>query len=215
MRRGLPPGGSAARQARSDHLLLVYLALGPERSINRVCEIANDLGMRLTRTTVARYSTRDRWVERAREYDVRREERTEIVLLDRAIASDVDHADFYRRAREIAFQHLGQLVEGGADLTPIEATRMGDIAIKGERLISGKATEAVAIMTSAMTMLTQRIGPAVGALVQGMREGLDEGLPHDELRRRLEAETAAFARMYDDLVESEFRAYGLTDARDG
>jgi hypothetical protein len=210
-----------ARRSRSDYLCLLYLALGPERSLDRVAQMATELGVKVNRTTIAGYSRDFGWVDRAREYDERRQTATEAVVLNRAIADDVAHADFYRVARSMATHELTAIMdaakgEGGErpDIRPLELVRMGDIAIKGERLISGKATDAVAIMTSAMTMLTERIGPSVRTLIDAMRAGLDAGLSPDELRRVLETETARFAREYDDLVEAEFRAYGLTEARE-
>jgi hypothetical protein len=207
------------RAARSRMLGLVYCALGPDRNIDTVVRIAAENGMKLTRTTVARYSATDGWVERARRFDEERSASRERTIIETALAADSDHSDFFARARQIAYGQLGKVlaqaeaVDGEPiDLSPLEATRMGEIAFKAERLIAGQSTDRVHILTSDLRVLVGEMGPAVATMADEIERAADT-LPEPQRTMMLNALHVAkvqFARRFDSLIEAQYTAHGLS-----
>ena len=202
---------------------LAYRALGKDRSVQKVWEIARAAGDTVALKTLHLYSADFGWVENARKYD---EERRAVVAqtqLSDAIADNVRHASFGRAFQELALLGIAakRTDEEGRPRTRVELSgseiaRLGEVGIKIERLASGMATDRMEIMSGAMRVIVEEIGPAVMAMLDALSARLDSVTPEMSaaevvllMRSAMEGERSTFAIRADNIIEAEFRAYGL------
>lgn len=187
------------REMRAQAFEVIYLGLGPDRSLDRLYEKATELRLEHvpTRTTLAGYSKDFGWVEKAAEFDRQRMSLLREQTLERAIVNDIEHAQFGRAMRLAVEDALkGYQHE---DWKPNEIARMGREAVNIERLASGQATERREILLPFVNMLTGEIARAFLTSVAAV--DLD---PDDEA-----AIADEFARQVDHIIEQHFVVLGI------
>lgn len=151
------------REARANLLLAAYLGLGVGRTLDRAREIVAAAGVRMARTTANSYSSDFHFVERAAEFDKSRTQAVQAVVLDQAIASDIQHAQLGRSLQQLAVTAIAwrlQQAAGGRDpqVPPGDIARLADIGVKIERLASGQATEIRHVMVEFYGVLIRDLG---------------------------------------------------------
>jgi hypothetical protein len=210
-------GGKGTQQARARKFELVYLALGEGRSIARVFEIARSSGEKIHVKTLETYSSLYGWVEHAKEWDAERVEIVSGIVLEHAVADTVRHAEFGRTMQQFAAQAMSNRMKDpdDLDLTGSEIARLGAEGIKIERMASGLATERIEVMSSAMRVVIEDIGPLVrraferlGAAIDTHARPIDESLAN-MLHSIAEETLAEFGADADRIVDATFRAQGL------
>lgn len=211
------------RGARAQMYELVYLSMGDRRSVHAVWVAARNAGVSISEKTLERYAADFGWRESARAYDESlRSARIDTHIRD-AIADNVRHASFGRAFQELALLGISakRTNEDGStrarvELSGSEIARLGEVGIKIERLASGMATDRMEIMSGAMRVIVEELGPAVIQLLDALDARLASVTPEMSaeevvllLRSAMEAERMTFAIRADNIIEAEFRAYGL------
>lgn len=208
--RGARQAKRVTREQRAFKYELLYRALGERRSVRLVFEFARDAGDTIANSTLEQYAADYRWVANAEQWDAEQRQRLAVERLDSAIAEDIAQSRLFRNLRHVAETGLGPYLEPHAkiDMTPVEIARLAEIAVKGERLISGKATERVEVMTSIMLLIQQQISPSAGRAF----DLIEEACASDDVERVRGAIAQArldFANETDRAIETEFRSYGI------
>lgn len=152
--------------ARAEPWRLIYLALGPERSLARVSEAAALAGLTSPPSikTLKRWSADFGWVDAAKEYDrARAAQNTEVILQD-AYEIDRRHGSVGRALQQIAMLGIGKLApeQGGvrvlsAEVRPGDVARLAEAGVRIERLSAGLATERTEVLTQVWNTLTVQI----------------------------------------------------------
>lgn len=199
---------------------VMYVGLGSDRSLTLLHKLVTDTGITIARSTLANWSRRYGWVLSAAEFDAKQRQAVTVnVALRDAIVDNGRQAQFGRAFQELALlgiatkrtDEFGRPVNR-VDLTGTEIARLGEVGIKIERLASGEATERIDMMSAAMRVITEQVGPAVRQLV-GEIDQVCEGLPPEHAQTVRDAMAGAVRRMaleVDRVIDSEFRAYGLS-----
>ena len=60
------------QKARADAFFIIYYSMGPERSLEKLCIYATELGLKKALTTLKRYSIQYYWQQRVIEEDTRK-----------------------------------------------------------------------------------------------------------------------------------------------
>jgi len=113
-----------------------YLAMGPERSYEA---LARRLGV--TKRTVTRTATKERWQERIVKIEQQARERADEAAIETLQAINARHLKMLRAIQGKALQALQALPLA----TGMDAVRSIEIAIKQERLILGEPSERNAV----------------------------------------------------------------------
>jgi hypothetical protein len=128
------PGAEANQRAangRAEACWLVYLSLGPGRSLSRLKRTLTDLGLEISLNTLKGYSVRHGWSDRARFHD-------EAHAVDDGALATTDmasrQADMGTAMQSLAEHNLGRLLEQpDLQLTPTEISRLAEVGVRIER----------------------------------------------------------------------------------
>jgi hypothetical protein len=214
-----PSARALKREARAGLYYALYASMGPTRSIAAVSAAATAAMVPASVPTIARYSKDFHWQDRVAEFDAKRVEGVENLALGTAIARDLVHVRDARRIQDAAMLALDARMmpvpEGQAAPEPptlVEIGRAYDIAMKAERLASGKAT-------SIHHVLAEFYSITVRAIVVLYGEALDKALavvdPHINYSAEVRAQArdaalAHFAPGADRLFQEHLLASGLS-----
>jgi hypothetical protein len=130
------PTTRQTREQRAETLYAIYEAMGVNRTLEAVWSIVRTGGATLTLKTIERYSHDYGWVARVKEQDAQdtQQERQAVNIIG---AMNDRHTALARKVMEIARKALDEA--GDEYLSPLDAARMIDLAIKAERLALGPA----------------------------------------------------------------------------
>jgi len=139
------PGESS----RAYSVFCEYMNLGPYRSLDK---LKQKLHKSITKSVLARWSVKYKWVERASAYD-------DYIEKLKRIENEKAIVEMCERQAKIAMEFLEKVEKrletlDPADLTPSELIRWLDIAVKVERLARGEPAD---ISKAEVTTLPQII----------------------------------------------------------
>lgn len=182
-------GRSRAARERADTLFGLYFQLGAERSLRRLHELTETLGINISFGTLKRYSTRFGWQERAAELSATAADRQDELSLREVIEMNERQAQLGRTLQGAAASGLQALLrdhERIADVPPSGIARLAEIGARLERLALGEATERQDVLVVVWNVVVRE----VVALFQDTNE-----LPDPDER------AAVFARGVDGIVD--------------
>jgi len=141
---------SVLRQQRNDALFMVYYALGPDRSLERLHDELARMGLGRSLNTVKRYSAQFGWQARVLDMDAKlRAEREQKALAERD-EQDERQARLGRNMQVLASAGIKTMhdfmQQGGAPMQATDVAALAKAGVQIERLATGKETDRVRII---------------------------------------------------------------------
>ncbi|MCC6236417.1 MAG: hypothetical protein IT299_02445 [Dehalococcoidia bacterium] len=158
-----------------DEALIRYLAMGSQRSLDRLASVLRTEGISVHPMTLRRWSSHRGWVAHAADYDSRIRESRESSAVSRAAIIDGDHATLGRELQRLALQWAEKLALEEAPMTPMEVARWAEAGVRIERLafaasMGRKETLATAFVMPVLRLYRDVVQPA---LRDDVREEVD------------------------------------------
>ncbi len=179
---------------RSDLLLAVYAELGPERSLAALHDRLQGLQVKVSLSTLKRYSAAYGWPARVAEIEAQAARRREGGQVATALALHQRQAQIARALQGAGGAALQQLLNDQSrlrDLKPADITRLLDLGMRTEREAAGAVADRKRLAIAMADLLTQE----VVALFERIN------IINDQNSR-----ARAFAEGLDDIVDEHFRA---------
>ena len=127
-------------QEKANALFMVYLMMGPERSLENLLDVCTDYGLKTSISALKQYSAKYNWQERLRETQnvVEVKERDDRVGM--VVEMNARQARLGQAMQTLANQGLGRASRNLEQLSARDSVYLGDIGSKIERLAMGEAT---------------------------------------------------------------------------
>lgn len=203
-------------RATADAYRVLYLYMGPERSLAMLAKVGADAGLpKRSLNTLKRYSVDFGWVEAAREHDERMASSVTSATITESLLDEARQRRLGQRMQVVAEMSLERHeVNRGAELNGSQIARLAREGVNIERLASGMATSRVEILLGVVELLVERISgeferAAAAMFAELGRHGVDLG---EETRTDAwKAMVASFAPAMDALIDQLRLASGDED----
>ena len=173
-------------QEKANALFMVYLMMGPSRTLERLFEVCTDYGLKTSISALKQYSVKYNWQDRLQQTN----DIVSIKTADNHASIIMEMNDRQSRLGKamqgLAAVGLQQAERNPARLSPRDAVHLGDVGSKLERLAKGEAT-------TRQEITNQMISPIVYNIVTMFQQV--NMLPDPEQRQR------QFAIGCDEILE--------------
>lgn len=178
---------------RADAFFGIYYEMGPERSLEKLCQFCAKIGLKRALNTFKRWSALYDWQNRILELDTKLQEEREMSHLENVEAMNKSQAQDARNMRALARGGMSAMANilratGTIDLSPQDIATLMREGTKIERLAMGEATsrvEAIIYVYNVLLMAIARIFNEINII-------------RDPIQRR-----NAFANKLDELRENQ------------
>jgi hypothetical protein len=127
-------------QEKANAIFMVYLMMGPSRTLERLYEVCTDYGLKTSLSALKQYSVKYNWQERLQTAS----DIVSVKTADNHAAIIMEMNDRQSRLGQamqaVSSIGLQQARNNPARLSPRDAVHLGDIGSKLERLAKGEAT---------------------------------------------------------------------------
>jgi len=168
---------------------------GSDRSIEKLTDYCQRLGMKFSRSTLANYSAIYHWQQRIMELDAKIAQDSDEKLIAQVKAMDDYHAKIGRGMVQIAqggmqnyFEQLK--IDGKLNLRAYDIAALAQTGQRVERLARGQATSRTEVMVDVISTVNQQVG-----LIFLQANQLEDA----EARKR------EFARLYDEYMAEHYK----------
>lgn len=182
------------RRSASDVLFAFYYELGPDRSLAALVAHLLNLGVRISLSTLKRYSAQDHWIERVAELDDRAARRLEGGNLKAKLALHDRQGQLARALQGAGGAALQQLISDQSrlqDMKPADIARLLELGMRTEREATVGSNDRRRLAMSMANLVTQE----VVALFERVNSITDEG-----------NRARSFATGLDALVDEHLKA---------
>ena len=146
------PAGNAGAQSRRDtatkraeSLMLLYHALGPTRSLERLARYIAGLGLRTSLKTLKTYSANYDWQARIRELDQAQVESQQAEHIQLVAEMNNNQARLGAALQNVSVQGLRHISQNPTTMTPRDTGYLAEVGSRLERLARGEATTRQAV----------------------------------------------------------------------
>ncbi len=150
----------AIAERRAELALHLYRELGPRRSLTKLAQRLQAVGMPISLPTLKRYSARFGWQARIAALDAAASERMRERAADELLAMVERHAGLARAAQSAGGSALQALLADGnrlANLKPADIARLLDLGLRAERDATGAAVTRREIALEAWNTVTVEV----------------------------------------------------------
>ena len=144
-------------QRRADAWVLLYHALGADRSLLKLRRHLADIGLAINLNTLKMYSAKYGWQDRMRELDARQADARQLTHDSTVARMNERQANMGEAMQHVAGRGLAMIADNAGAMTPGDVARLADIGVKLERLALGEATTRSEIEVTVYNTIIQQI----------------------------------------------------------
>jgi len=154
---------SHRQKERADIYFILYLEMGPERSLTKLAERVTALGMKTSAKTIKAYSAKYDWQRRVLEETTKQKDQFEKSIHQQVEKMNQQHASIAQGLMSLVVAGLKDYQAtiqktGKLKLDPKDLTSLYQAAQRGERLARGQATSRVEVWLDITQTVVREFG---------------------------------------------------------